>query len=954
MATGKSLEFTLSGKKKSAYFIKLAGSELTRILECLRPERCAPGRSKYPFIRDLIELRIGDVDGYVGRLTETGGTIWFEGEPYRRIVCSAGHARGKKVFFLHTAVWDQVMDILACGMDLTQEFSPTKVNAYFGLAASNSVPVAELPRMVVVDDCHRAIEDIFDVVRADVAGGVYEVAQDERASYDANLFDGGGLVTVEQAERWAKELKLGYTPGAFQIRALPGLKGCLFAFDVKGFAEAHGCGTITDIWGKVHDSKDVDVILTRSQFKFHSQYESYEQWETAFKTPVHDYRRTFNIAAVSEKKPKGDVYSAYQMLQTVDLSKKQITTLARASVEEIKKMHTDPRALLKYLGVDNYDEDSEEESWYQIPPYFQALNHDEELLNDNFVFGKVKEAIGYAEHRTYAGKLKIKGNYQILAPDIYALAQHAFGLEVTGIVGAWEVYSHYWNEKSAESITEVDMLRNPHVGCEHCVMKLHSSPEATKWFQYQPATVVTSIHDTAVLRCGGADFDGDKVLTTKNRVLLDAAKASKPNTILPIIDNSAKAITCAMNDLVGLLRADQAGFKCDIGVVVNPVTKLWSLPRTPERDRAISVMSVIAGVTIDAAKTGQKAKIPEDIKELYSQVKKPMFMRYRKDAEKGKAWGEQDCTMNRVCRHLQEEFRPYHVEYPAGEFSPTWLIRRPRPFDCRGVMYKKLRTLLRGLQDEYNGLCQDRSSANGKRKADYDASIAHHFAACRKKLLDAFYEDRQSADPRELLDCLIQLFYYDDVFAGVHDRSILWHAFEPEMIERVKAMRANKSAEREAEFEKVARRRGRTERNNAKKRQEEKFGLTFPIPVFADSVAEIQNAGINSAAQRLAAAIYLMHQGGELRVEPGSRDGISPAVLCGIAGTHRRDYDKHLNSLENNGVIDVKKDWDGAHTIMLRIPLGTGEQFGQVKSCDGLKRMMGKIFPKKKLKRTIA
>ena len=608
---------------------------------------------------------------------------------------------------------------------------------------------------------------------------------------------------------------------------------------------------------------------------------------------------------------------------------------------------------MKYLGVDHYDENGEEKNWYTVPPYFQALNHDEELLNDNFVFGKVKEAIGYAERRTYAGKLKVKGNYQILAPDIYALAQHAFGLPVTGILPAWEIYSKYWNENST-SATEVDMLRNPHVGCEHCVMKLHDSPEAAKWFQYQTGTVVTSIYDTAVLRCGGADFDGDIVLTTKNRVLLDAAKASKPNTILPIIKNSGKAITCAMNDLVGLLKADKAGFECDIGAVVNPVTKLWSLPRTPERDRAISVMSVIAGVTIDAAKTGQEAKIPENIKELYEQVKKPMFMQYRKDAEKGKAWGDQDCTMNCVCRHLQEEFRPYHVEHPAVEFSPTWLIRRPRPFDCRGVMYGKLRTLLRGLQDEYNGLCQDRSSANGKRKADYDASIAHHFAVCRKKLLDTFYEDRQSADHGELLDYLIQLFYYDDVFADVHDRSILWHAFGSEMIERVKAMSANKSAEREAEFEKAARRRGRTERKNAKNRREEKFGLAYPIPIFRDSVAAIQNSGLELQTQKLAVVASTLCQGGKLQVEPGSHQGISPTTLCDIAGVHRRDYEKRLKSLVNNGIVDVIGELDGAHTIRMRIPLGAGEQISQVKDCDGLRTMMGKIFPKKKSRRGMA
>ena len=207
-------------------------------------------------------------------------------------------------------VWEKALDILLCGLDRNTKYKfMSKWNSYIGLAATDSIPVS-MPNIVVIDD-----KEIFQKAKVDVVletdtedenGNIsrkFEVENDREEDISINLFDGAGLVTVEKAGQWSKELNLDYIPASFQFRCIPCLKGKLYTMPVTEFANTIGSSTIIDIKGKKWDlfNDKIDCILTKSQFKFHDLYDSIENWKECFEKEVYGYKRTFNISAYDEK-----------------------------------------------------------------------------------------------------------------------------------------------------------------------------------------------------------------------------------------------------------------------------------------------------------------------------------------------------------------------------------------------------------------------------------------------------------------------------------------------------------------------------------------------------------------------------------------------------------------------------------------------------------------------------
>ena len=143
--------------------------------------------------------------------------------------------------------WEKALDILLCGLDRNIKYKfMSKWNSYIGLAATDSIPVS-MPNIVVIDD-----KEIFQKAKVDVVletdtedenGNIsrkFEVENDREEDISINLFDGAGLVTVEKAGQWSKELNLDYIPASFQFRCIPCLKGKLYTMPVTEFANTIG------------------------------------------------------------------------------------------------------------------------------------------------------------------------------------------------------------------------------------------------------------------------------------------------------------------------------------------------------------------------------------------------------------------------------------------------------------------------------------------------------------------------------------------------------------------------------------------------------------------------------------------------------------------------------------------------------------------------------------------
>src|SRR5680860_1270944 len=252
-----------------------------------------------------------------------------------------------------------------------------KFSSYFALCSTDSIPVSFLPRIVIIDDFKHEIEETFDLVK-ETGNDQYEVVNNQKHKTEIMPFDGAGLLSVECAEKFCNDLEINISkddkanekeskskiPACWQFRFIPCGKGDLFTFDIKGFALEKGVKQITDLWGRVWDLFDaegnllVDVILRKSQFKFHKLYASYDAWNNAFTTETHGYRRTFNISAFSDAKHlKDSTVLSYQPLQTLSLSQDQVEKLCDKTVNTYKNIRNDIIAV-SYTHLRAHETDS--------------------------------------------------------------------------------------------------------------------------------------------------------------------------------------------------------------------------------------------------------------------------------------------------------------------------------------------------------------------------------------------------------------------------------------------------------------------------------------------------------------------------------------------------------------------------------------------------------------------
>ena len=97
------------------------------------------------------------------------------------------------------------------------------------------------------------------------------------------------------------------------------------------------------------------------------------------------------------------------------------------------------------------------------------------------------------------GKVYVEGSYDFAIPDLYALAEHAFGMEIKGILKSGESWNKRWVEKGSKTVA---MMRSPLVApAENQKREIHYSEEANEWFKYIYSGNIMSIWDNGMIKC---------------------------------------------------------------------------------------------------------------------------------------------------------------------------------------------------------------------------------------------------------------------------------------------------------------------------------------------------------------------------------------------------------------------------------------------------------------------
>lgn len=380
---------------------------------------------------------------------------------------------------------------------------PSKIMGYKSLVFSASTPVKWTDRILVVKDVETVVyKDVIEVKYGENGQSPYTKRVDNKEVV-LNSCDGCGLLRPSVAKEWAEEyLCEDYTPTSFCIRNA-WTKGIVTNFDFESYCKnVLNTEIVTDVWGKKHNLKDIDLILNESMLKLNKPYynsleeylkfskeNGYELAVTKYTPKILENERTLN----------------YQYVQCLDLSDDDINKLLKNNIEEIEEvLGSNPiKSILFSKGKDLNDKNV----WFSKDnndTYVKALMIDKNCINDDYITTKIKRAIAKKVNQLKTGKIKVKGNYQIAIGEPIIQLQHMCGIEnPKGLLNDGEFYIKYWKDKE---VSQVGGFRSPMSCKENArIMNVCNREEVNKYYNNLYGVIVFNSLDTSMMAFNGED-----------------------------------------------------------------------------------------------------------------------------------------------------------------------------------------------------------------------------------------------------------------------------------------------------------------------------------------------------------------------------------------------------------------------------------------------------------------
>ena len=530
----------------------------------------------------------------------------FNGKTYKRLSCSASQARVSTVVFCDETIKTELKRRLDNGRDLNHPLAPSKYNAYFGLYSSATKEVTK-PRFCVVPDyLENKMVDVDFIIEQPVDQD--DIIEPRTIDIEFNRFDGSGLISPQMAEQWGKDLGEDYTPCQFCIR-YAFTKGMVNEFDFIEWCKEENNGNylIKDVYGKIRDLREIDVILTEGQVKLWDSWDSQESLEeNGDKNGIY-----FGVTKYTPREDKKVLTMNYQFLQTLNLSDENIKTLCQDTVDYISGVSGDDiYYTLLYLMGDSYDKERISKFMNNSEDYWlKSLILNQTLINDKYSKEKIRDLIAKRIQLACLGKINCEGNFSVIVPDSYGLMQWITGQKVTGLLKEREFYMNYWAKKDEERIacarspmthfsewyiaknkykldkdyrynfsSEEVIDRDMRMSDEEVVRKIK------KYFNFSYTGMITNIHGIYTMNFSGSDFDMD---IAANLVRPEVINGKFPNQRVVTYQPKKPHKKIFTED--DLFSTDTFSFGTRIGQITNVSTTFCALianfeKGTPERN----------------------------------------------------------------------------------------------------------------------------------------------------------------------------------------------------------------------------------------------------------------------------------------------------------------------------------------------------------------------------------
>lgn len=519
----------------------------------------------YQFKKDYVCVVIDKVKDFE-YIYKNGFTI--NGIKYRWLLGTTGGVKNNTLVFVNEKLLPDLRTRIDNGRNTNMKFAPAKLEAYIALVCSSSTPVSMPNGIVVVHDCITHFKS--DVIELDDTG-LDQPSMKYIKDKDVKLIDsdGYGLAMPQLMQRWGEEIHEDFLlPGCVIRNSF--CKGAVFPVDFQEFAANHGFTEITDVWGNTYNINEVELILTESMLKLWESYSSIENYlENCEKNHY-----TFAITKSSEESLENVRTMNYQFLQSYDFTDEEIDELIAPTVNEVKDILADDyRKTVLYAKGVGLNANSVQ---HLDNSFATALMIEPDMVNDPFIKSQIRSMIRKRIDDAKVGVLKVPANYSLVSGDPYSLCQSMFGMEVTGLLKAGQVYSKYWIDKGVEEIVSFRAPMTSHNNIRK--LQVVHNKMMDEFYQYMTTPTIFNSWDTCADAMNGFDKDGDCVINTSFDLLV-----KKTQQLPAIVCVQRKAPKCVPNN-DDIMRSNINSFGNAVGGVTNKITSMFEVQANFPKD----------------------------------------------------------------------------------------------------------------------------------------------------------------------------------------------------------------------------------------------------------------------------------------------------------------------------------------------------------------------------------
>ena len=481
---------------------------------------------------------------------------------YKRLLGTNGGIKNSTIVFVSDRLREELQRRIENGRDPEKKIVTAKLEAYRALTCSATIPVSMPRGIIVVDDVETEfLSDIIYLTDECDGEPLMEDRKNEPIKMDAS--DGFGLMLPSLAERWSRDLGLDYVMSGCNTR-FSFEKGMVFTFDFLDFAEnVADTYLIRDAWGNTVDVREAELIMTTSMVKL---YDSYKSCEDYVRISIEN-GYTFGIPKACPEELESERNLNYQFIQSYNLDDQDIEDLIQPTMRDIEDaLGGDWGKSILYLrgsGITAENVDRIEDD------FIKAAMIDKRILGDPYVLKSIYQMIRKRINRAKVGVIQVHGNYSIISGDPYLLCQSIFGLEKTGLLKAGEIYNEYWADDGAELLA---CFRAP-MTCHNNIRLVRPvrNEQVRYWFRYIRTATILNGWDTITAALNGADNDGDIVMLTDNRVLVEKL------TPMPALMCAQRKAEKRISEEQDFVRSNIESFGNSIGQTTNWITSMFEV-----------------------------------------------------------------------------------------------------------------------------------------------------------------------------------------------------------------------------------------------------------------------------------------------------------------------------------------------------------------------------------------